>query len=189
MNEVIEYAPYVAAVVGATLGLCTFGLFQIRELKQKFGLYDAIEAELDSALISADRVLKNGATPDVVRSSLLCMLETLASPSLGRVYAERYHSLSRKARKVRRKPGSTNELIVEMDKLHVKNPDLAADAHNALMGIILALPVIHADRIDALQYAGEGATNPSSVFDRAEKALSGVRDKGPPGMGGNLAVV
>ncbi len=186
MNGIVEYAPYIAAVIGATLGLSTFGLFQIRELKAKFQLYDAVEAEVESALISADRVLKNGATPAAVRASLLCMLETLASPSLGRVYVEKYHYLSRKARnKGRRKPGSTNELILEMDKLHVKNPELAADAHNALMGMILALPVIHADRIDAFEYAGEGATNPSSVFDRAARALSASQDKLPPGVDGN----
>ncbi|NTJ41704.1 hypothetical protein G6L28_03700 [Agrobacterium larrymoorei] len=183
MNGFLVDAPYIAAIVGATAGLAVFGATYIKSMKVKIGFYDFAQQETDSALIAADRVLKNGATPEVIRTVLLCMLETLATPELGREFTEEFVTSKRR----RGKSSSSSPLSEAMDKLHAQNPKLAADAHSALMGIILALPLMHADRIEiseatALEYAGEGATNPSSMFERASKALASFNKNGNGGF-------
>lgn len=185
MNGFLTDAPYIAAILGVTLGCVAFGCMYVRNAEVKLKFYDFATGETNAALISADRVLKNGATPELVRRVLLCMLETVASPELGKHYVEQFMILNRQKKA---RPGSTNALSEAMDKLHAQNPELAADAHKALMGLILALPLMHAEKIDvteitALEYAGEGATNPGSVFDRASKALSSFEKPGNPNGG------
>ena len=179
MNGFFTDAPYIAAILGATLGFAAFGMSIIKDLGVKRRFYDFALGETEAALVSADRVLKNGATPPEIRNVLLGALEARAEPELGRKFVAQYASLQSSKKK---RPSASNPLSVAMDKLHVTHPDLAADSHTALMGIILALPLMHADKIEVseiagLEYAGEGATNPGSVFDRASKALSGI-DKG-----------
>lgn len=188
MNGFLTDAPYIAAILGVTLGCAAIGLNVIKDLSTKRRFYEFATDETERALISADRVLKNGATPHEVRQILLCMLETVAEPKLGRDFVEHYSSLQSRKKK---RPDASNPLSVAMDKLHATNPDLAADAHTALMGIILALPLMYADKvhvteIETLEYAGEGATSPSAVFDRASKALSDVNKHGRNGVGGGL---
>lgn len=187
MNGFLMNAPYIAAIFGATASLAMIGVMYLRDLRLKKQLYQFACEETDAALLSADRALKNGATPPEIRYALLCMLEMVADPDIGRDFV-RHFAKSQSSR--RKRPGSKNPVSEAIDKLHASHPELAADVHKALMGMILALPLIHAEKVEvtkitALEYAGEGATNPSGVFDRAAKALSSFdgRSNKPPSGG------
>lgn len=187
MEGLIHDAPYLAAILGTTLGFVTFGLGMLRDLSSKREFYCFVKTKTDEALVSADRVLKNGSTPAEIRMLLLYLLEALAQQEVGRAFTEHYASLQ--APKTRR-PGSKGSLAEAMDKLHARNPELAADAHKALMGLILVVPLINADKVKVseirgLRYVGEGATDPGAVFGRASRALA--MDNGGTDVGGGFA--
>lgn len=187
MERFIHDAPYLAAVLGTTLGFVAFGLGMLRDLSAKREFYCFAQTEIDEALVSANRVLKNGATPTEIRMLLLYMLEALARQEVGRAFTEHYVSLQMSRK---RRPGSKGSLAEAMDKLHARNPELAADAHKALMGLILAVPLINADKVKVseirgLRYIGEGATDPSAVFGRASRALA--MDNGGTDIGAGFA--
>lgn len=168
-------AAYIAAILGATLGACSFLYSRRKDARARAEFYKLTNDELNSALISAERALKNGATPDVVRQTLLLMLEAVATPDVGRTFTQLFiQTASKKAKR----PGHSNELSAAVDSLHARNPALAADIHKAIMGMILVIPVMYADKIKVDILAVEGATNPESVFDRIAKALGGLRGGG-----------
>lgn len=177
-----QYASHIAAAIGVALGLAAFLSGRIRSHERRLRFYDFVESGLDSALISADRVLKNGATPPEVRKFLLIMLQALATPEVGRDFAEWF--AFRAGKEKAKKPGKVSELSLAIDKLHAQNPALAADIHRALMGIVMSLPVLYADKIDILEMVGEGATNPESVFDKAVKAVSKISGRADGGGNG-----
>lgn len=179
----INSAYLALAILGATLGAATFLTTRWKEARVRAEFFAFAQSELNSAMISADRALKNGATPAVARDGILLLLEAVATPEVGRslmrVFAEN-------ADKKAGKPGSENDLSRAIDSLHLKNPALAADIHKAIMGMILAIPVLYADKIKVEALAVQGATNPESLFDRVAKALGGLNGNGKNG-GGNLA--
>ncbi len=153
-------------VLAFTLFAAAFGAVKIREQQVRASFFQHATVEMESAMISAERVLQNGATPPAVREVLLTMLNAVSDPELGRSFSEFY--LKTTARKSR-KPAQPNELSRAIDRLHLSHPELAADIHKALMAFTLFLPVMYADQVDILENAGEGAMAPESVFDRVAK--------------------
>lgn len=174
MLETTDSLAVVFGSLGVTLGIASATYSRISELETKRSVLELAAVENADALESAEKVLASEQTPSIVRMIILALLKAHSRPDFGLCYATDFVHLV-----VRHNGGSKpaafsaedSTFAAAMRDLRAKDPELAQEAHRAMMGLLLTLTVIHLDRVNVFEATSEAATNPDGVFARLAKAL------------------
>lgn len=154
----------VMAAGAAAAAFFTVLVLRISRLKEKLEFFDFARSEMSASLDASRRVLSNENTPTQVRESILFLLDALRTDKHGRDFFSSFF-----ADKPKRVEASDGTFVMSMEKLHGSNPMLAADAHQAIMGLMmLSIPLKYADDISVKKVL-RGATDPDSVFAEVSK--------------------
>ena len=159
MTYLMESWPLVVGFLGVTLGIASFFHARIAEAEGCGELYDIAIKETKTALSAAERVLASGKLTSNLRLSLLIALRMGSSKALSGRFFSGFEKDQDRA-------DVNNNLAMELRALSMSDAETAEQYQSAIMGLILAAPVLHADRIEILKVASDGAIKPREVLSR-----------------------
>ena len=167
MLESTDSFALVFGALGLGLGVVSATYSRIGDLERRRDFYSMAIAETREAMDSANRVLAAPEAPWPVRITILSLLKAHARPDFGFCYAQDFmrYAMEHQAHQEAYSK-EDNPLVSGIASLKLSAPEVAQDAHRAMMGLLLSLTAIHGDRVSLLETTSEAATNPDGVFSR-----------------------
>lgn len=173
MTHLMESWPLVVGIFGITLGIVSFFSARLGEEAACGAMYEIAIKETKDSLALAEQVLSSGKLTPNLRLALLITLKMGTSAALARSFFESLNGDEQRH-------DVNCELAMDLRALGNADPEMGEKYQCAIMGLLLAIPVLHSDKLEAVKVANDGATKPTRVLSQLPSVSMGEQDASSP---------